>query len=268
MKRNIYSCDETFFENTKKWEEKHAYFLGWLMSDGHHDLNKGSISIRLQEKDKRILEILRDIIKYNGNLGFVKRNGINDFIKKSTNNYQNRWNLHIYNRKLSKDLLNLKIDNHKTNNLEFPIYIEDNLISHFLRSFYEGDGTISYSMYDKNKIMRFSLNVIATKPFINYLKEFLSKKLKIESTILNEVRIKNGNVILRISGLLNALIFFNYTYRDANFVLKRKFRKFLRLINHLKRKTNWHSKIQEVLIKEQLNNAMYIANNIIKYAKY
>ena len=59
-----YNKNHDFFENPLSWEEKHAYFLGWLMSDGHHNIKAKSISIRLQARDKKILEILKDIIEY------------------------------------------------------------------------------------------------------------------------------------------------------------------------------------------------------------
>jgi len=264
----IYDKDYNFFKNPEYWEQKHAYFLGWLMSDGHHNINKRVIQITLQEKDKEILETLKHIIKYTGPLTYQKRNGINDFIKKSTVTYQNRWRLSVAHPEITNDLLRLGIDNNKTNNLEFPTYLRDDLIPHYLRSFYEGDGTVSYSMYDDNKTMRFSLNVIGTKPFVEYLKQLLKKKLNIESTILDDGLMKNGNLILRVSGLLNTLIFFNYTYKGARFVLKRKFRKFLRLINHLRRKTNYQGQLQKEKIKVELDKAIIIAKDIIQNAKY
>jgi hypothetical protein len=262
-----YTENQSFFNNPKNWEQKHAYFLGWLMSDGHHNVKIKTIQISLQEKDKKILQILKNIIEYTGPLTYQKRNGINNFIKNTTVTYQNRWRLGIKSNNISNDLLKLKIDNNKTNNLEFPTYLKEDLISHYLRSFYEGDGTVSYSMYPNN-IMKFSLNVIGTKLFVNYLQSLLKQKLNIESAILDDGKMKNGNVVLRISGLLNSLIFFNYVYKDARFLLKRKFRKFLRLVNHLRHKTNWKNKNKQHLINKELKISISIAKDIIKNAQY
>jgi hypothetical protein len=267
MKRK-YFTDSLFFNKINFWEEKHVYFLGWLMSDGHHNVKKKSIQIRLQEEDRKILEILKDIIEYTGPVTFLKRNGINDFIKQYTKSYQHRYSLVIRDNQISNDLLNLKIDNNKTNNLEFPNYLKNNLISHYLRAFYEGDGTISYSKHKTNPLL-FDINLISTPQFCWHVKEFLKQKLNIDSRIVTDKKFKNGNIEVKFSGRLNALKFFNYVYKDANFVLKRKFRKFLKLINFMKKQKTWSfGRPIPDNIKEEISKSIYIAKNIVKYAKY
>lgn len=264
-----YTLDDNFFKSVKEWEEKHSYFLGWLMSDGHHNVKHTRIQIRLQEKDKKILDILKNIIKYTGPLNFLKRESINDFIKKSTKKWQSRWGLNITSKQITTDLLRLGIDNDKTNNLEFPAYLKEELIPHYLRSFYEGDGTISYSMYKNNTQIKFALNVIATRPFILTLQKILKDKIEIESQILIDRKIKNGNIVLRFAGKLNALKFFNYVYKDASFVLKRKFTKFLKLINHIKKEFKLKRKPHGYKrLRPELNKSILIAKNIIQNAEY
>ncbi|MEK6881017.1 MAG: hypothetical protein AABY22_15470, partial [Nanoarchaeota archaeon] len=124
MKKTKYDVDINFFKNPENWEQKHAYFLGWFESDGCNQKN-GTLRIAIQEKDKRILEILKEQIKYNGPLYYLKRNGVNSLIGNSK--WQNRWSLNIARREISNDLLNLGIDNNKSNNLRFPEYLKDNL---------------------------------------------------------------------------------------------------------------------------------------------
>jgi hypothetical protein len=269
MTKRKYQANFGFFNNPKNWEQKHAYFLGWLMSDGHHSVKMHRIQIRLQERDKRVLEILKDIIAYTGPLIFLKREKINDFIKRFTKKWQHRWGLTINHQNITDDLLKLKIDNQKTNNLEFPDYLNENLLPHYLRSFYEGDGTISYSMYQNNKQIKFAINVIATRPFILTLQKILKDKLEIESQILIDKKIKNGNIVLRFAGKLNALKFFNYVYEGADFVLKRKFVKFLKLINHIKREFKLKNKPKGYQkLEPELNKAISIAKDIIQNAEY
>ncbi len=257
-KSKKYFANSNFFKNSENWKEKEVYFLGWLLSDGHHNIKRGQIQIRLQEKDKQILEKLKNIIEYTGPLHYMKRGKINNLIKKCTKTYQNRWCLDIRDWEISNDLINLGINNNKTNNLTFPKCIKTELIPHFIRAFYDGDGTVSYS-YVNNRLS-FSLNLISTPKFCNEIIEILSNKLKINFNIHRHKSYGNGNIVIRLNGYLSALKFFNYIYKDANFILKRKFRKFLRLINYCKRK-KWirHEKIY----KEEINKSIEIAKQII-----
>lgn len=261
-RKRKYTLNEEFFENPELWGQKQAYFLGWLLSDGHHNIKNGSFSIKLQERDKKILEILKDIIQYTGNLYFIKRGIINNFIKHTTNNYQNRYGLSIVRREVSNSLIKLDIKNNKTDKLEFPKYLKPELISHFLRGYYDGDGTISYH-YNKNNL-RFDIHLLGTINFCGKVKELLIDKFNIKFRQINKSQNKT-TVQIQFSGRLNALKFFNFVYKDAKYVLKRKFKKFLRLINYTKK--NEFTKNKEEF-EIELNKAIIIAKNIIKNAKY
>lgn len=264
-RKTKYNKNVDFFKNPETWEPNQAYFLGWLMSDGHHNLNKG-ISIKLQESDKRILELLKEIINYNGPLIYEKRNSVNKLITDNSYHWQNRWALTIYQKTFTPDLLSLGISNNKSNSLYFPDYLRDDLISHFLRGYYEGDGTISYCYGDKKnpKRLLFEIHLICTPMFIKPL-QTIFKKIDIRTRITTKSDIKNGNVYLKFSGNLAALKFFNYVYRDSQVLLKRKFRKFLRLINHMKRKQHVKNKLQ---VEMELSKAIHSIKWIILNSKY
>lgn len=261
-----YKVNEKFFLNTEKWTERESYFLGWLLSDGHHNVNSGNISIKLQEQDKHILESLKNIIEYSGPLLYVKRKKINDLIAKNSKKIQNRWCLTITRRTLSDSLLKLNVTNDKTNHLDFPKYLDKNLYPHFLRGFYEGDGTISYSVY-KGKVM-FEIHLLATKEFCKSVQLVLSS-IGIKSRIIVDNKIKNGNVLVKFSGNESALKFFNYIYANTHFVLKRKLRKFLRLINYMRRVKVWKfGKPLSNELKNTIKQSIKIATDVINNAEF
>jgi ABC-type oligopeptide transport system ATPase subunit len=260
-----YKKDYLFFKNPENWEQKHAYFLGWLMSDGTHGVKNRYIKISLQERDKKILEILKNIIQYEGPLLYNKRNGINETIAKYTKTYQNRWSLQVNHYEITNSLLELGIDNNKTNNLRFPRYLKTELIPHFLRSFYEGDGTISYNFY-KGQI-RFEINLISTKVFCEEVKKIL-ENITISSQIIPAQNVKNGNVVLRINGNNNAIKFFIYAYTNAKFVLRRKFKRFIKFLNLQKRTAQLYDTELENNNRDMLNRAILIALDVAKNAEY
>ena len=108
----MYKYNETFFKNPETWDQKQAYFLGWLLSDGDHETSKG-IRIRLKESDKRILELLKDIIEYTGPINYIKRNpsALGKLITNSGCKWQNRYGLTITRKSLSEDLIKLNSNN-------------------------------------------------------------------------------------------------------------------------------------------------------------
>ena len=268
-----YQKNEDFFKNPENWTEKNAYFFGWLLSDGHHSIRNRCIKISIQEKDKKILEILKQIIDYTGPLYYEKRKSIGNLILLASlpENCQNRWKLQVCSKEISNDLLKMGINNHKSDNLDFPNYIKPELICHFLRSFYEGDGTISYSFDRKNYKYRliFEIHLLAHPKFCQTVKEILDKELGTNLQIVEEIGVKNGIIRLKMGGNIAALKFFNYIYKDAKYLLKRKFKKFLRLINYMKRRPNFgRGKNENKEAQEETKKAIQLAKHLIETAQY
>lgn len=255
-----YTINHNFFLNPREWTEKQAYLLGWILSDGHISSSDNSISIRLQKRDKKILEILKDILDYSGPLLLSRRITVN---KRIYGNYQDRWNLFFTSKQIKKELIDMGYSSRKTESLIFPKSLNKELYPHFLRGFYDGDGTIAYNYV--GNYFKFAINLIGLDGFLSEVKFILdssiSRHSRIEKTNCDNPTIKT----LRISGILSGLKFYNFIYKDANFVLKRKLRKFLRLINFCKRKK--FIRLSDEIHKE-LSTAIIITKNILQNAKY
>lgn len=267
MKRNSkYQINENFFTQIDDWNEKQAYFFGWIGSDAHHDVKRGKLQLRLKESDKPILEILKNCIHYTGPLYYEKRNTLGKIIIDNKAKASNRWGLCFTNKQISTDLTNLGITNLKSNDLRFPSFLKESLISHYLRSYYEGDGTISYS-YDCNHMtrLRFEIHLIGQLDFLIEVEKILKAQINVKTYIIKDPKCSNNSHILKFHGNLSSLKFFNYIYKDAHFLLRRKFKKFLRLINYMK-KHIYKRKIEET--NQELQKAIQLAKQLIQTAEY
>lgn len=123
--------NEDYFENIDS-EEK-AYFLGLLYADGSVSSKIGKTVINLKESDGYILERFKEAIGYTGKLGTWK--------KKLPR--ENQRVLGIYNKKIVEDLIRHGCTENKTFELDFPNNINQSLVLHFLRGFFDGDGCIN-----------------------------------------------------------------------------------------------------------------------------
>jgi hypothetical protein len=210
-----YPIDESFFENIDSPEK--AYFLGWFVTDGSN--GKGNcIAISLQENDKYILEVLKKIIKTDRPLIFKRAIKY----KNSKENSKNQYSLTFYNKKISNDLLNLGYNNKKSYNLIFPSFLKEELIPHFLRGAFEGDGCICIH---KNGYIIF---ICGTLEFCKGISSYLNTK-----KIINKIS-KSGSIwrIEIIKNKINKLKFLELIYDNSGEMkLLRKYDKYLIMKN-------------------------------------
>lgn len=223
-----YTVNVDFFKNPEQWTEKQAYFLGWILSDGHINKKNNCISIKLQAKDKPILEKLKELVEYSGPILNIKRNTCN----LPGVNFQHRAALSINCRTMKEDLVRLGFDHKKGVNMTFPKFLRKDLIPHFLRAYIEGDGCISYS-HGKGKLLP-EFNLIGTLKFCSFFIKYLEKELNINFK-KDDTVYGNGCVRIRLSGCINMVKLLSYIYKDCQIFLSRKFKKSLKIINYCKR---------------------------------
>ena len=118
----IYKFREDAFENIDS-EEK-AYWLGFLWADGYC---KSGIDIELTDEDHIIK--LKEFLKIN-----------NKIIQRNRNN-STTFRLNCNSKKLANDLVALGFDL-KDNRINIP-NIKDELLRHFIRGYFDGDGCIT-----------------------------------------------------------------------------------------------------------------------------
>lgn len=205
-----YVLNENFFEKIDS-EEK-AYFLGLLFADGYINENYYMVDLTLHIKDE---EILRKFIFY---LYANKRP-----LKLIRNNYLR---LVISSKKLVNDLKSHGCYQKKTFKLKFP-NLPENMIRHFIRGYFDGDGCITI-----NKKGTLNISIVGTIDLLNDVKQILCKKCNLNNTIYdNRHPNRNNNIrALRYGGNIVVNRIYHYLYDDSTIYLSRKKDKFLDIL--------------------------------------
>lgn len=206
-----YPLDESFFEVIDT--EAKAYFLGLLFADGNVNRKTSLVSITLQELDKDILERFKFHLKYECPLSFTQS-------KKDTQ--QNRWTLYTCSSKIKNDLIKLGCIPNKSLILNPPNYLPENLIHHFIRGYFDGDGCI-YSQ--KGCATNSSIAIVSTFNVCQWINENISVGAGVGIKNIDD-HLNGITKIYRIGGSKQVIKVFDYLYKDATIFLKRKFDKF------------------------------------------
>lgn len=145
-----YEVNDSYFDNLDS--EDKAYFLGLLLSDGYNDIKNGIVSIDLQEEDLPTLRLL------NSALNITPRP-----IRCYENKYavKPRHRVVVSSRKISERLEQLEMVKQKSYNLKFPQQVPENMLRHFIRGYFDGDGSIGQF----GKIQSCEFSVVSTRSF-------------------------------------------------------------------------------------------------------
>lgn len=227
-----YSFNEHFFDELN---EKSSYWLGFLYADGYtrmKDGKSGELKLKLKDTDKSHIEkFLTDI-------------ECDKPIKCGIDGKSKFCSVTVYSNLLVNRLFDLGCVNNKTFKIIFP-NIEPNLIKHFVRGYFDGDGCIS-----KIKNKWYHVSIAGNEGFITSLKKFLSDNGVYKLNIYSSGKIK----ILSITNLTDVFKFKNIIYSDDTVFLERKKNKFNEVINNFVSKEEFCD-----LIKK---------NNLITFNKY
>jgi len=235
MKRINRYVNHDYFSNVDS--ERKAYFLGLIYADGSIIENKTSrqlqLSLTLQEEDKYLLEEICKDIKPKKTINIANPPQI---IK---NNWKKRAVFKVSSDKICNDLIKLGCPPRKSiEGMIFPILQED-LYSHFIRGFFDGDGCI-YIKKSKNNYKRkttyFIPNPYTKKmykkiSFCSTSKEFLEECLKKLGEIVGKPQWQNRlrkivNYVLVLEHQTDISKVNNFFYENATIYMVRKRQKF------------------------------------------
>lgn len=198
-----------------------AYFLGLLCSDGHNNTSNHQIIIDLQEEDGYLIEQFKEAIKYEGSIKINNRN----HMLNSKHKISKR--LCIEDIHMSEQLLNIGMMQQKSLNFKFPTCIPENLIRHFLRGYFDGDGTI----YFDNKYLKGSAKLVGTFEFCQEVSQLLlSKGIKNNIHYPKQSRELNSNTyVVQTCGNVSTYKFLSWMYDDADIKMVRKYERYLKV---------------------------------------
>lgn len=223
-----YNVNHDFFESIDT-EEK-AYWLGFIGADGcvseryNYKGNKCStLYVCLQEQDEAVLVALKHHL-----------NAENPILRRITNKNKKFESKQVYlaitSNKLCDDLIKLGVTPSKTFTLKMPD-IKNDLIKHFIRGYFDGDGHIGrYIRHDKNKTRDvFNFEIVgASFDVLNSINCYF-KLNEIKTNIY--VRKSNGTYRLVTSSLCEISKIINHIYSGSNVYLERKYLKSQEILN-------------------------------------
>jgi hypothetical protein len=220
LRHRIYGADENFFEVIDTSEK--AYFLGFLYADGCVYLhnNHYEITLKLQEGDGYILSRL-------GKLIYLDKFPLKYYIRPDPK-HKNQIALIINSKKTAKDLMLLGCNPRKSLALEFPDFILDELMSHFIRGYFDGDGCIYIG---KNKRI---WSIISSNQFIIECQKYFLFKLGLNSYFVKHPKTENiANLFLYKKDSILKIIDYIYTEDMGDLYLTRKFDKCMQVKNYI-----------------------------------
>lgn len=208
IRHTKYTFDEHYFDTIDNQDK--AYIMGLLYSDGYHNVKDNTITITLQEDDKHILESINSLLNSDRQLRFVNNSAINP-------NWSNCYQLSFTSSHTSNVLESYGLVGAKSLILEFPEWLDKDLYPHFIRGFFDGDGSISKNKY------KYNMSIISTESFCSKIQEILLNEIGVESHMyISSSPDKPTRTLMVTKKHLNK-IFFDWIYKDANLYLKRKY---------------------------------------------
>ncbi len=158
-RKRKYTLNYDFF---KEWKPEMAYILGLFFSDGNVTSDKRQVNIHLHKDDYSILEKISRIM------------GTNRPVKI----YSNASYFRVDSKTIVNDLISLGCVPRKSLILKFP-KIKDEFLPHFIRGYFDGDGSIYF-----NKPNTIKVTFISTKSFVISLQKSLNRALKLRTAPL------------------------------------------------------------------------------------
>ena len=213
-----YSVNDEYFDNIDT--QNKAYFLGFLFADGNNCMQKTTISLSLQEKDRDILEKLIIDAGSNKPLRFIsserKRNNGEWY------NYKDKYALTVCNKHLCERLSELGCVPNKSLVLKFPDYLSDEMLPHFIRGYFDGDGCIVDAKSGNHNI-----NLTSTKDFCISVQNIVFNLFCMKSYIYPASN-KNGiTYVWTLRKKHDVKTFLDWIYKDAELYLERKYNRYI-----------------------------------------
>ncbi len=217
-----YKINSYFFESIDN--EVKAYWLGFLYADGCMT-KTGGINLLLSTDDRNHLQ------KYKIDLGI--ENPIEDTISKIKNSktgYQHASKVRVTDKKLYSDLVKLGCTRLKTLTLRFPSpnQVPEVLIRHFIRGYFDGDGSVWEALISGGKYKSLQCGITSTYDIVmNIKKVLLAVGISKVETVPHPHSGASGIYILRIRRNNDVIKFYNYIYQNSTVYMDRKKNKFL-----------------------------------------
>lgn len=209
------NVNEDYFENIDT--EHKAYWIGFLLADGcilERQRESNVVKFELNNKDRYIVEEFAKDIETSLNVLDYK------YDKKHNCNIQ------IHSNKMVNDLGKYGIVPRKTFKICDLPNINNNLMNHFVRGYFDGDGCAYLYKPKDQYIHRLRITFCGTEAFLLNLKNLLEQNGINNGSMIDMNKYGSNVFNLRFISNAGIIKLYNYMYKDSTIFLNRKREKF------------------------------------------
>lgn len=217
-----YSLNENYFDEIDTPNK--AYILGFLYADGYNNRINNTVVLSLNREDREILE------KINKEIGSTKPLFESNYTP-DDGVERHMLILTMASKHMCESVEKWGLVQNKTFTITFPDFLKEDLIPHFVRGYFDGDGC-ACSTSDKGR-PRFQITLMSSTQFCNGLIDYLETQ-NIHFHINQPLRKSKKNKIVRSGNNKELPKFINLIYKDADLYLERKKNKGLTYLESLK----------------------------------
>lgn len=132
------------------------------------------------------------------------------------------YSLELYSKHVCNVLSNYGMVQNKSLVLDFPDFLNEDLYSHFIRGYYDGDGSFC-SRYTKQGRFQSLITITSTEKFCVKCLEIIREKTGISGGGIYDASNHNGvTKVISISGTNQSKKVLDWMYNDAELFIKRK----------------------------------------------
>lgn len=233
--RKISNFNDCYFDSIDT--EDKAYLLGFFYVDGYissspidekNPKNIYTIELSIQLRDKEILDLMKE------KLQTPRPILIDDKRCSKDGTPWHRCRLIVNSMHMWNTLNNYGCTPRKSLTVDFPdesIFIESNryskeeLIRHFIRGYFDGDGCISYTSKLHNKP---NIQLLGTESFLRKVLKYVPEELKNLTLRHNHCNEEEIEMFFNTS-CNKAKVFLHYLYNNSTIYLNRKYERFTAL---------------------------------------
>lgn len=219
-----FNLDHSYFDNIDS--EDKAYFLGLMYADGYVKFDREMFGITLNSRDIDILEKFNKCLNstypirtYNEKKKFGK---YEYFIESSR--------LECTSSNIYINLQKYGVLKSKTNILKPPLFLDKSLNQHFIRGYFDGDGSISF---DSGKAKSWRIGFLGTYDILSWINKILINN-NVAYSMLKICRKKDSDIVGQISFGGNNQVYniANWLYKNAKYFLNRKYLKYHEMLSY------------------------------------
>lgn len=215
--------DEFKYKNKKQFNrhvfdeidtEEKAYWLGFILADGYLHEERGTLHFSIGAKDYNHLVKFYEFIE--------GKEPVDEYIYPTTGGVgQLTYGMQLTDRNMADSLKRYGIFQAKSTKEQFNWSIRPDLLRHYIRGYFDGDGCIT-----KNKNI---CSLVSSKELCYAVKKYCQDVIGIKFNPMYEyVKVKQGELYcFTLSSQFSALQFLDHIYKDSKVYLDRKYKLYL-----------------------------------------